>query len=168
MSVNLDQKERMLLEDQKQHEQLCIQKYNRYANQSQDVQLKQLFQSLASAEQQHLNTINQILSGQVPNMNQGGPSAQNQGASMQAYQSAGPTWGQTRAQAGAAYNQNDSEFCTDMLTTEKYISGTYDTTIFECRDTNVRQALNHIQKEEQEHGQKIYDYMQSNGLYNVQ
>ena len=37
----------------------------------------------------------------------------------------------------------------DVLMTEKYISGTYDTVIFEFRDTNTRDVLNHIQKEEQ-------------------
>ncbi|HBM76400.1 MAG TPA: spore coat protein, partial [Clostridiaceae bacterium] len=36
------------------------------------------------------------------------------------------------------------------------------------RDPNMRQALNHIQKEEQEHGEAIYNYMESKGMYNVQ
>ena len=40
-------------------------KYQTYANQAQDPQLKQLFSSLAQKEQEHLNTINQILNGQV-------------------------------------------------------------------------------------------------------
>ena len=35
-------------------------------------------------------------------------------------------------------------------------------------DKNVRQVLNHIQKEEQEHGEKIYNYMASHGMYQVQ
>ena len=29
----------------------------------------------------------------------------------------------------------------------------------------VRQTLNHIQKEEQEHGKLLYDYMKVNGMY---
>ncbi len=33
MQVNLTQKEKMLLEDQKSHEEICIQKYSNYANQ---------------------------------------------------------------------------------------------------------------------------------------
>ena len=52
--------------------------------------------------------------------------------------------------------------------TEKYVSGTYDTSIFEFRDANIRQALNHIQKEEQQHGEDIFNYMQSKGMYNPQ
>ena len=45
------------------------------------------------------------------------------------------------------------------------IHSTYDTTIFEFRDANARQVLNHIQKEEQEHGEKIYNYMSQHGMY---
>lgn len=36
----------MLLKDQKSHEEICIQKYNNYANQVQDPELKQLFNGL--------------------------------------------------------------------------------------------------------------------------
>ncbi len=64
---HLTQKERYLLEDQKVQEELCIKKYNNYAQQAKDPQLKQLCQQLAQHEKQHLDTINQILSGQVPN-----------------------------------------------------------------------------------------------------
>jgi spore coat protein CotF len=53
-----------------------------------------------------------------------------------------------------------------MLTTEKYVSGTYDTTIFEFTNSQARQVLNHIQKEEQQHGEGIFNYMQSHGMYN--
>jgi spore coat protein CotF len=54
-----------------------------------------------------------------------------------------------------------------MLMTEKYVSGAYDTAIFEFRDPNIRQILNHIQKEEQEHGEGIFQYMQGHGMYQV-
>lgn len=65
-------------------------------------------------------------------------------------------------------NQNDIGLCNDMLVTEKYISGTYDNTIFECTNSNARQVLNHIQKEEQQHGEAIFNYLQSQGAYEVQ
>ncbi|MGI5876738.1 MAG: spore coat protein, partial [Dethiobacteria bacterium] len=65
-------------------------------------------------------------------------------------------------------NQEDAALCTDMLMTEKYVSGTYDTAIFEFTDPGARQVLNHIQKEEQQHGEGIFNYMQSNGMYNPQ
>ena len=55
------------------------------------------------------------------------------------------------------YNVNDAMLCEDLLLTEKYVSSTYDTTIFECQNTQVRDALNHIQKEEQQHGEGIFN-----------
>ena len=68
MTVQLTTKERLLLQDQKSQEELCVKKYQSYAGLAQDPQLKQLFSSLAQKEQEHLNTINQILSGQVPSV----------------------------------------------------------------------------------------------------
>ena len=64
-------------------------------------------------------------------------------------------------------NQNDAMICQDLLATEKYVSSAYDTTIFECVDPNVRNVLNHIQKEEQQHGEGIFNYMLNHGMYNV-
>lgn len=153
MNITLTQKERLLLEDQKSHEEMCIKKYTDYANQAQDPKLKQLFQQHAQQEQEHLNTINQILSGQVPSMNNG-----QQGQSGQ----------QSKSFASSSSSKQDKDLCQDMLMTEKYVSSTYNTTIFECIDTNVRQVLNHIQKEEQQHGEDIFNYMQSNGMYTPQ
>ena len=152
--IQLTQKEKLLLEDQKAHEELCITKYTSYAEQAGDPQLQQLFTTYAGQEQQHLNTINQILSGQQPSMGAGQQQAQ---PSQQ-----GPP---AIEQPLTSEAQNDAALCQDMLSTEKYISSTYDTAIFEMTDANVRQALNHIQKEEQEHGEGIFNYMQSKGYY---
>jgi len=148
--INLTQKERMLLEDQKSHEETCIKKYNDYANQAQDPELKQLFRTYAAQEQTHLDTINQILAGQLPNMGQGQQQNNQPGVKTN------------------VNNQNDATLCTDMLMTEKYVSSAYNTAIFEFRDPNIRQILNHIQKEEQQHGEGIFNYMQSKGMYTVQ
>ena len=159
-NVNLSQKERMLLEDQKSHEELCIQKYTNYANQAQDPELKQLFTTYGQQEQQHYNTINQILSGTIPNM-----SGQGQQQSQQNQQNQQKT-SQNKGSTGMV-NANDAALCNDLLMAEKYVSGAYNTVIFECRDTNLRNVLNHIQKEEQQHGQGIFNYMQSKGMYKV-
>lgn len=155
-NVNLSQKERMLLEDQKSHEEICIQKYTNYANQAQDPELKQLFTTYAQQEQQHYNTINQILSGTIPSMS--GQGQQNQQTQQNTSQNKGST---------GMINTNDAALCSDLLMAEKYVSGAYNTVIFECRDTNLRNVLNHIQKEEQHHGEGIFNYMQSKGMYNV-
>ncbi len=188
MKINLTNKERMLLQDLKKHEELCVQKYQNYAGRAQDPQLKQLFSSLAQKEQQHLNSITQLLNGQLPNMQQSGGQQQGLQAGQQMQQSMPGQQMQQNMQSsqqmqqsmqsnqqmqqnhmqGAMANQDDKTLCTDMLATEKYVSGTYDTAIFEFTDTNVRKILNHIQKEEQEHGEQIFKYMQSKGMYNPQ
>lgn len=159
MTLQLSQKERQLLQDQQSHEKICIQKYQSNAQQASDPQLKQLFQSYAQQEQQHLNTITSILSGQVPNTNQSQQGQQNQ---QQSQQSQKPQQSGTQATAAS---QADAMLCSDMLMAEKFVSGAYDTAIFEFKDSNVRQALNHIQKEEQQHGEGIYNYMSSKGTY---
>ena len=69
--VNLTTKERMLLEDEKGHETLYVSKCKDYSNKATCPQLKELFNSLSQNEQQHLDSINQILNGTVPNVNQG-------------------------------------------------------------------------------------------------
>ena len=162
--LQLTQKEQQLLQDQKSHEEVCIGKYQSNAQQASDPQLKQLFQSYAQQEQQHLNTINSIISGQVPSMTQG---QQNQQQSQQ-IQSNMQNISQTQSTtASPAASQTDAMLCNDMLMTEKYVSSAYNTAIFEFTDSNVRQALNHIQKEEQQHGEGIFNYMNSQGMYNV-
>jgi spore coat protein CotF len=153
MQITLSQKERLLLEDLKSHEEICILKYSNYANQAQDTQLKQLCKSNEQIERTHLDTINQLLNGTVPQMNQ----QQNQNST------------QTPEVAKQTQsNISDKDICSDLLMAEKYVSGTYDTAIFEFKDTEVRDVLNHIQKEEQKHGESIFKYMESKGMYNVQ
>jgi len=155
--MTLTQKERSLLQDQKNHEEICIKKYNNYASQAKDPELKQMFQNFAQQEQKHLNTINQMLSGQVPNMqqNQQQGQQQNQQQNLQNQQT-----GMT--------NACDADLCNDMLMTEKYVSNAYNTAVFEFVDTNARQALYHIQKEEQQHGEGIFNYMKKKGMYQPQ
>lgn len=153
MPLQLTQKERTILEDQKIHEDICIQKYTNYTQQAKDPQLKQLFNQYASQEQQHYNTINQLLQGQQPII------SGNQGLQQQIQQI------QSQPQTGMT-NQEDATLCTDMLMTEKFVSNTYDTAIFESVSSPVRQALQHIQKEEQQHGEGIFNYMHQHGMYN--
>ncbi len=155
MQITLTQKERMLLEDQKSHEELCIEKYTKYEKQAKDTQLKQICNANGQVERSHLDSINQLLSGNIPDLNQ----KQNQNQS--------PTQSMNNNESSGV-NFSDKDICTDLLMTEKYVSGSYDTTIFEFRDTEVRDVLNHIQKEEQKHGEAIFKYMESKGLYKVQ
>lgn len=182
--MNLTTKERYLLEDQKTHEQLCIQKYTNYANLASDPQLKALFNNNANIEREHLNTINQLLLGQIPAVNQqGGGNAnqqqqqqpqmaqqnQQQQPQQQQAQQSQQQQGSFMPQGGTqGYQNSDKDLCMDMLMTEKHVSSTYDTAIFEFRNPQIRNILNHIQKEEQQHGEAIFNYMHSKGMYPTQ
>ena len=147
------QKETMLLEELKSQEQLCAEKYRKYAQDANDGNLKALFERLGGIEQGHLNTINEMLAGKTPSM--GGSGQTSQSAAKPNYPS------NTDSQA----KQADGYLCSDALTSEKHASSLYDTCIFEFKDENARKILNHIQTEEQGHGKQIYDYMTANGLY---
>lgn len=193
--MNFSQKERTLLEDQKNHEQTCVQKYSNYASLAQDPQLKNIFKQNGQIEQEHYNTLDQLLKGQMPQMQQSGSQqggaqqqgqGQQQGGSMQMkFQQPQSMQGSlTQPQQGqsqmnqsssfipkwqsSSFSTSDKDLCTDMLMTEKYVSGAYNTAIFEFRDPQVRSILNHIQKEEQQHGEAIFKYMESNGMYQMQ
>lgn len=152
MQIELSQKERMFLEEGKLQEEICVQKYKNYAQQTQDQELNQLFNKHAAEEQHHHDIINQLLQGKQPNLSH---SNQPQQASMQSnFQ-------------GAMNNQTDKVLCADLLSTEKYVSGTYDIDVFESSNPIVRQAMQHIQKDEQKHGEDLFNYMNSHGMYNV-
>lgn len=143
---------------------MCIQKYADYAGKAQDPQLRQIFKDHGNQEQQHLNTLNDILGGKMPNMQQNQQGQQNQSSGQQGQN----PMGTQNTNQGNGYNQQDAFLCNDLLMTEKYVSSTYDITIFEFRDPNIRQALNHIQKEEQQHGEEIFLYMNTKGMYQPQ
>lgn len=157
MQIQLTQKEKMILEDEKHQEDICVKKYQNYAQQTQDSQLKQLFNKHAGDEQHHYDMLNQLLQGQQPNLNQG-----------QQPMAPGVQLPQQSSYQGSMGNTGDEVLCSDLLATEKYVSGTYDTGIFEAANPVVRQTLRHIQQEEQKHGEDIFNYMNSHGMYNVQ
>lgn len=154
--MQLTQKETSLLKDLKDQEQTCVEKYSKYSNDAHDQQLKNLFSQIGQIEQQHLNTINQIMSGTVSATQSGS------GGNKQAQTNFTPTY---NAASSNANMQKDRYLCSDLLSTEKHVSSVYNTCIFEFKDTNIRNTLNHIQKEEQGHGEQIYNYMEKNGMY---
>ena len=82
-------------------------------------------------------------------------------------QKAGQSGTSQAGTSSSGSNISDKDMCMDMLSTEKYVSGTYNTAIFEFKDTQVRDVLNHIQKEEQQHGEAISSYMISKGMYTL-
>ena len=104
-----------------------------------------------------------MLNGEVPTMSSSASQSNQQSGTQNPTTATASTTNQS-----ATNSKTDSDICNDMLMTEKFVSGAYDTAIFECVDTNIRQALNHIQKEEQGHGEGLFQYMQANGMYNPQ
>lgn len=222
--MHLTQKERLYLQDAKKHEELCIAKYNHYSQNVSCQQLKQILQWAGQQEQNHLQTVTQVLQGQMPNVNSGSSGQQSggmqQGGGQQPMQQSGAGGNQAQSmgsqqatmQQGGAFSQqgggmnqhsasmqshsggqgsgmqqaggnqqqgniasettytgqgqlSDQQMCNDLLTTEKAISDMYDHAVFESSNQQLRQVLNHIQKEEQDHAFAIYQYMQQKGWY---
>ena len=149
-TMKLTQKETTLLQDLKTSEEICIEKYGQYAKKAEDQALADLFLTIRSKEEEHLETINQLMQGTVPMMAGGQGGSQGQ-----------PGDGKAAKQSKS---KTDEYLLKDALDTEKHVSSVYDTCIFEFTDAGARQALNHIQKEEQEHGQMLYDYMAAHGM----
>lgn len=165
-NIQLTTKERYLLEDAKTHEEECILKYDNYAKLASCDQLKSVFRSNGQKEQEHLQTINELLSGKVPAMGGGQSGSQGQSSSQQSsQQSTSQSSASQSGSSSSSFQASDKDMCIDMLNTEKYVSGTYNTAIFEFKDAPVRDVLNHIQTEEQKHGEAIFAYMQSKGMY---
>ena len=149
--MQLTQKEASFIKDLKGQEQLCIDKYAKHAGCAKDPQLASLFNRIADVERGHLNTLNQIEQGSYPAVG-GQPKT-----AMPAFT--------TYYTAESPDKQQDYYLCADVLTTEKHASSLYNTCVFEFGQTELRQVLNHIQTEEQEHGDMIYKYMKANNMY---
>lgn len=175
MKLELSQKEKMLLEDDKNQEEICVTKYKSYAQQASDPELQQLFNKLSSEEQHHYDMLDQMLKGQEPDMshNKLNQEQWEQSSSVKGSQSkhSSESWQTAAKNSSLSSKAQDSSIdkilCSDLLSTEKYVSGTYDTGIFEAANSTVRQALQHIQREEQSHGEQLFQYMSSHGMYNV-
>ena len=150
--MTLTQKETTFLSDLKSQEQLCIDKYSKYATDACDPALKNLFDELKSTEQGHLNTINRILAGEEVAL----PSAPSAVSEKKTFQ---------QSTCPASSKKNDEFLCKDALAMEKHVSAVYDTAVFEFNSPTLRDTIAHIQKEEQNHGMEIYQYMSANSMY---
>ena len=61
----LNEKERSVIEDLQTQEKSCVEKYARYAGQAMDQELQNLFGRLQKEEQEHYDSLGQVLSGTV-------------------------------------------------------------------------------------------------------
>ena len=151
--MTLTQKENSLLSDLKSQEKLCIEKYGKYATEASDPALKNLFSSIKTTEENHLSTVCRILNGEEVSMPAPAPWAKDEKANF------------TENTTTGSQKEHDAFLCSDALAMEKHVSSVYDIAIFEFTSATLRDTLNHIQKEEQNHGKQIYDYMSKNGMY---
>ncbi len=154
------QKEATLLKELQEQEKLCVEKYGQYAGRASDPELRLLFDNIRQMEVQHYDTLTTLLeNGQLPQQNQQGQQGQQNQQNQQIMPP--PSASSGPMSAGSAVDQY---LCMDALSTEKYVSGSYDTSIFEFCDPSVRQALNGIQTAEQRHGEMLYGYMARHGI----
>ena len=148
--MTLTQKETSLLSDLKSQEEICIEKYGKYAESAHDPALKNLFDSLRTTEEAHLDTINKIMGGTEVSMPAAAPSAKDSTTSC------------TPSTVSAGEKENDVYLVKDALAMEKHVSSVYNTATFEFTSPTLRDTLAHIQKEEQNHGQRLYSYLSCN------
>ena len=152
MQFTLTQKETTLLKDLKDQEKLCADKYKKYAECAHDPQLKQLFTQLSGVEQSHYQLLTDIGSGQIPSIG---------GQGTNGYQQFTATY----IGAETPEKKADAYLCSDLLSTEKHVSALYNTCVFEFGQPELRKVLNHIQSDEQVHGERLYQYMKTNAMY---
>ena len=134
----LNEMEKQHIQDLKAQEETCIEKYSRYKEQAKDPVLKELFQTLQENEQQHYQSLEQVLTGKVP--------------SCDCNDSAGKEYMPKNTYEPMSSNE------------EKYVSSEYNNNVFAFANTQIRKLLADIQVEEQNHAEMLYKYKTVNGM----
>lgn len=178
----LTNKEKMVVEEEKSHEELCILKYEKALEEACDLELKKLFNSILEHEKEHLKTLNRILSGDIPDIEKESKEKTKKdkvnpddSKSIKSFNKIQLNMFQNKMKLKMGLEtaneltpeeqkENDYLLCQDALVGEKFVSSTYNNSIFECLNSDLRKVLNHIQKDEQEHGEQITNYLLSQGL----
>ncbi len=152
--ISISEKERYLIEDLRDQEELCVEKYTNNEQSAKDTVLKELFGSIKKEEQKHYDSLEQLLNGTVPNVNSNDKAA-------------GKDYNPAATYIGS-FNQADRDhdkfLCTDAISTEKYVASAYNYDLFQFGNSDVRRLLNDIQTEEQNHAEKIYKYKTVNQM----
>ncbi len=151
--MQLTEAETNVIKDLQTQEKTCVEKYRFYEESAHDRQLKDLFHRIGDEEQEHFESLGEVLKGSVPDVK----AAQ---TGMEGYN---PTVTYS-AGDNSEEKKHDQFLCTDSIATEKLISSTYNNDLFRFAATNVRKLLNHIQTEEQNHAEMIYKYKTANGM----
>ena len=151
IKMKLNQKEVQLITELKSQEELCVKKYDFYAKQAKDPELKNLFKKLLKYEQTHYDMLDSLSKGTVPQIKTKTPLANK-------YE---PKTGGTVDQAGKEF---DKFLCTDVIATEKYVATAYNDDLFYFCSPEVRNVLNAIMTDEQNHAEMIWKYKVANKM----
>ncbi|MBE6023727.1 MAG: ferritin-like domain-containing protein [Cellulosilyticum sp.] len=151
--MSLNQKEESLIKDLQEQEKLCIQKYTRYEQQAHDVELKNLFDTLRENEINHYEALEALKNNETEK-----PEINHLDAANYCPKST------YTKEMNNREKEDDAYFCTDSIATEKFISTSYNNDLFQFASTEVRDTLNQIQTDEQNHAEMIYKYKTANGM----
>lgn len=151
--MTLTQKEKTVIMDLQTQEQLCIDKYEKYANQASDPVLKDLFNTIKEDEQMHYDSLGQVLKGTVPECD----CNDSKGANYE------PTPTYTKKDTSPEKTM-DAFLVTDCIGTEKLVSHEYNSDVFNFTDSKIRKLLADIQVEEQNHADMMCKYKTANGI----
>ncbi|MCM1183530.1 MAG: ferritin-like domain-containing protein [Roseburia sp.] len=149
----LTQTETAAIKDLQTQEQTCIDKYGKYSREAKDTVLKDLFKELQQKEQQHYNSLGQMLGGTVPSCNCNDSDGRNY--------SPKATYDRM---SDTPEKKADSFLATDCIATEKLVSSEYNSDVFRFGNSDVRKLLADIQIEEQNHAEMLYKYKTVNGM----
>jgi spore coat protein CotF len=151
VNMKLNQKETQLITELKTQEELCMQKYDFYSAQAKDPELKKLFKKILKHEQNHYDMLNDLMKGNMPAIKTRKPSSVK-------YE---PTATHKGDQASKDF---DKFLCTDIIATEKYVATTYNNDLFYFVSPEVRNVLNAIMTDEQNHAEMIWKYKVANKM----
>jgi len=149
----LKEKEITVIQDLQTQEKSCIEKYSKYAQQAKDPELKKLFENLSAKEQEHYNSLQQVLDGNVPDVDCNSSEGANYNPT--------PTYD---AATDSEDKKSDCFLATDCIGTEKLVSGEYNSDVFIFGDSGIRRLLADIQIEEQNHAEMLWKYKTMNSM----
>ena len=152
--VKLNTEEKVFLKNLRTQEQMCVDKYKFYAQQAKDPQLQQLFGEIGRREERHYNLLSALMKGEVT-------PAKNRRSEMVKEYEPKPAY---TAKSKNADKQHDQFLCTDAIATEKYVAGAYNDDLFRFSMPTVRDLLNTIQTDEQNHAEMLWKYKMANGM----
>ena len=163
--VNLTNKERFLLEGEKYQQQLAIDKYNNFSLQAADPILKTIFSNLSKIEENHLNMVNEMLQGRIPQINTQTlhPYYTNTSSLSNEYLNIG---NMTITSMDNSFDDGDKIICFDALTTEELLHSTYSASSLEFEESEYKNILSKIIDDKKNSLQYLNDYMIKKGMYN--